>query len=135
MCQEIVREPSPTFAGKSLDRIPLGDSCPSSCSHAAPPLSDPSMPPFLQSLFPISHFFYRGTPQGLVAQSCHYSRHGEIHTSSLGTGKWALFLILQSRGPHTHYYSLPRCLVFPQAAKNGSRGKRKQRIGEVHTSP
>ncbi|XP_038198591.1 alpha-tubulin N-acetyltransferase 1 isoform X2 [Arvicola amphibius] len=28
----------------------------------------------------------RGTPQGLVAQSCHYSRHGEINTSSLGTG-------------------------------------------------
>ncbi|XP_049987702.1 alpha-tubulin N-acetyltransferase 1 isoform X7 [Alexandromys fortis] len=28
----------------------------------------------------------RGTPQGLVAQSCHYSRHGESHTSSLGTG-------------------------------------------------
>ncbi|XP_038198592.1 alpha-tubulin N-acetyltransferase 1 isoform X3 [Arvicola amphibius] len=72
----------------------------------------------------------RGTPQGLVAQSCHYSRHGEINTSSLGTGKWALFLNSPiTWATHTHYYSLPRCLVFPQAAKNGSRGKRKQRIG------
>ena len=29
----------------------------------------------------------RGTPWGLVAQSCHYSRHGGFNTSFLGTGK------------------------------------------------
>ncbi|XP_021073392.1 alpha-tubulin N-acetyltransferase 1 isoform X2 [Mus pahari] len=28
----------------------------------------------------------RGTPWGLVAQSCHYSRHGGLNTSFLGTG-------------------------------------------------
>lgn len=29
----------------------------------------------------------RGTPWGLVAQSCHYSRHGGFNTSFLGTGR------------------------------------------------
>ncbi|XP_040588119.1 alpha-tubulin N-acetyltransferase 1 isoform X6 [Mesocricetus auratus] len=43
----------------------------------------------------------RGTPPGLVAQSCHYSRHGGLSTSSLGRGKWSPFLILQPSGPHT----------------------------------
>ncbi|EPY75785.1 alpha-tubulin N-acetyltransferase isoform 2 [Camelus ferus] len=39
------------------------------------------------SLFPIiSHFFYRGTPPGLVAQSCYYSRHGRLNSSSPNTG-------------------------------------------------
>ncbi|KAM5165760.1 alpha-tubulin N-acetyltransferase 1 isoform 7-T7 [Callospermophilus lateralis] len=43
------------------------------------------------SLFPIiSHFFYRGTPPGLVAQSCCYSRHGGPNTSSPNTGKQEL---------------------------------------------
>ncbi|XP_077911732.1 alpha-tubulin N-acetyltransferase 1 isoform X3 [Halichoerus grypus] len=39
------------------------------------------------SLFPIiSHFFYRGAPPGLVAQSCCYSRHGGLNSSSPNTG-------------------------------------------------
>ncbi|XP_075859666.1 alpha-tubulin N-acetyltransferase 1 isoform X3 [Microcebus murinus] len=39
------------------------------------------------SLFPIiSHFFYRGTPPGLVAQRCCYSRHGGLNSSSPSAG-------------------------------------------------
>ncbi|XP_021506990.1 alpha-tubulin N-acetyltransferase 1 isoform X6 [Meriones unguiculatus] len=71
----------------------------------------------------------RGGPPGLVAQSCRYSRHGAVNTLSLGTGKSPLFLILRRSRSHTHCHSLPRCLVFPQATENGSRGSRKQRIG------
>ncbi|XP_077611096.1 alpha-tubulin N-acetyltransferase 1 isoform X2 [Crocuta crocuta] len=73
----------------------------------------------------------RGAPPGLVAQSCCYSRHGGLNSSSPNTGKYSSLLILKSSRP----YSLPTpafpctCLVFPQATKNGSRGNRKQRIG------
>ncbi|XP_059794248.1 alpha-tubulin N-acetyltransferase 1 isoform X1 [Balaenoptera ricei] len=43
------------------------------------------------SLFPIiSHFFYSRTPPGLVAQSCSYSRHGRLNSSSPNTGNQEL---------------------------------------------
>lgn len=51
--------------------------------------SDSSIPTHLSSysLFPIiSHFFYRGAPPGLVAQSCCYSRHGGLNSPSPNTG-------------------------------------------------
>nr|XP_020030480.1 alpha-tubulin N-acetyltransferase 1 isoform X1 [Castor canadensis] len=75
----------------------------------------------------------RGTPPGLIAQSCCYSRHGGLDSSSPNTGKYSFLLILKSSKPHALSTPVsPRtCLVFPQATRHRSRGKRKQRIGEV----
>ncbi|XP_077017338.1 alpha-tubulin N-acetyltransferase 1 isoform X6 [Tamandua tetradactyla] len=86
------------------------------------------------SFFPIiSHFFCRGTPPGLVAQSCCYSRHGGLNSSFPDTGKYAFFLTLKSSRPHSQpTLAFPCiCLIFPQATKNRSRGNRKQRIGST----
>ncbi|XP_054542653.1 alpha-tubulin N-acetyltransferase 1 isoform X11 [Pan troglodytes] len=73
----------------------------------------------------------RGTPPGLVAQSCCYSRHGGVNSSSPNTGKYSLLPTLKSSRPHS--LSTPAfpftCLLFPQATKTPSRENRKQRIG------
>ncbi|XP_076414239.1 alpha-tubulin N-acetyltransferase 1 isoform X4 [Peromyscus maniculatus bairdii] len=69
----------------------------------------------------------RVTPRGLAAQSCHYSRHGGISTSSLGTGKWSLFLFFNQVG-HTHTTAVsPDAWYFhrqprTEAGGTGSRG-------------
>ncbi|XP_069930383.1 alpha-tubulin N-acetyltransferase 1 isoform X2 [Oryctolagus cuniculus] len=73
----------------------------------------------------------RGTPPGLVAQSCCYSRHGGLSASSPNTGKYSFLLTLPSGRPHSLSSPAFPCtwLVFPQATRKRSRGNRKQRLG------
>ncbi|KAM4834841.1 alpha-tubulin N-acetyltransferase 1 isoform 7-T7 [Thomomys bottae] len=67
----------------------------------------------------------RGTSPGLVAQSCCYSRHGGLNSTSLNKGKYSLLLILKSSKPNTVYSNLPMPMrgisTGNQASKQGER--------------
>lgn len=100
------------FSGAQLRlKSHRNDNYPSLCSCAVPfiILLDSSIPTHLSScsLFPIiSHFFYSRTPAGLVAQSCSYSRHGRLNSSSPNTGKLFISLSANQVG-HIHYLLQP----------------------------
>ncbi|XP_024903809.1 alpha-tubulin N-acetyltransferase 1 isoform X3 [Pteropus alecto] len=70
----------------------------------------------------------RGTPPGLVAQSCCYSRHGGLNSSSPNTGKYSFLLTLKTSTP----YSLPTS-PFPSTCLVFSTGNQEWKQGEQET--
>ncbi|XP_035879649.1 alpha-tubulin N-acetyltransferase 1 isoform X5 [Phyllostomus discolor] len=69
----------------------------------------------------------RGTPPGLVAQSCCYSRHGGLNSSSPNIGKYSSLHILKS----SRLYSLPSP-AFPYTC-GISTGNLEWKLGEQET--
>ncbi|OWK13517.1 ATAT1 [Cervus elaphus hippelaphus] len=80
----------------------------------------------LDGLFPIiSHFFYSGTPPGLVAQSCSYSRHGRLNSSCPSTGKLLISLPSNQYPCNPLSISLPptRCAIEEQVLSQHGSGE------------
>ncbi|XP_069880317.1 alpha-tubulin N-acetyltransferase 1 isoform X2 [Dipodomys merriami] len=63
----------------------------------------------------------RGTSPGLVAQSCCYSRHGGLNSTSLNKGKYSFLLILKSSKPNTVYSNLPMHMPGISTGNQGSK--------------
>ncbi|XP_005603734.2 alpha-tubulin N-acetyltransferase 1 isoform X3 [Equus caballus] len=66
----------------------------------------------------------RGTPPGLVAQSCCYSRHGGLNSSSPNTGTYSSLLTHSNQVGHIHYllrlsYHMPGVSTGNQESKQG----------------